>query len=148
MLSAPLPIERERDGRAKLSKTTFALMLGAKMPELPTGKRWYGDSDLVDGKWRYVPGLLEVYDSRSGIEPHTDDSYEIVGFFVAVGASGKRGAPRLSGPLDIALIEMDARYADACKRARAAWEMFAAFCADHNVMLPEPRMYLVQTDVA
>ena len=131
-----------------MGTTTFAMMLGAKMPELPTGKRWYGDSELVDGKWKFVPGLLGVYDSNGGIEPHTDDGYEIVGFFVAVGASGKRGAPRLCGPIDLNQFEMDARYADACKRARAAWETFAAFCAEHDVMLPEPRMYLVQTDVA
>jgi hypothetical protein len=123
-------------------------MLGAPLPKPPKGKTWWGDSELVGAKWVHEDGLFEVYKPGRGAEPKTDENSKIVGFFVAVGASGKRGIPYLEGPIDLALAKSDQRYHDAYMRACAAWEKFAAFCQEHEVTLEAPRLWLVETEVA
>lgn len=127
-----------------MGQMTCGIMLGCRLPKAPKGKAWWGESEEVDGKWVYREGLLEMCDP----EPDTDENSAVIGFFVAVGASGKRGAPSLTGPIDLAAVGTDKRYAKAIKRALTQWAKAVAFLAGHGVALDEPRLWLVETEVA
>lgn len=131
-----------------MGQTTFAVMLGCEMPEAPEGKTWYGDSHEVKGKYVYQKGLFDLYKPGRSMKPETDDGGGIVGFFIAVGASGADGCADLEGPIDLASIEAVKEYANPIKKAREAWVKFAAFCAEQGAPLTDPRFWLVETEVA
>jgi hypothetical protein len=131
-----------------MGQMTFALMLGTPLPKAPKGKTWWGDSEEVGGKWVYRAGLLELHEAGRGQRPRTDENSEIVGFFVAAGASGMDGLPRLEGPIGLASAKRMKRYAASYKKAAAAWVSFARFCSAQGVRLGRPSLYLVETEVA
>lgn len=97
------------------------------------------------GEWVYEDGLLDKYGTP---RVRRDEDGKVIGFSVAVGASGERGVPYLSGPIDLANFTTDKRYAKALERARERWEHFAAFCAVEGVAFPEPILWLVELEVA
>jgi hypothetical protein len=132
-----------------MGQMTFALMLGCKMPKEPRGKRWWGDSEQVNGEWVYQDGLLEMYKPPRGKrEPKTDENNEVLGIYVAVGASGADGCPDLEGPINVADVMSHKRYAKSIQKAWDSWRPFAAFCKEQGVTLPDPHVWLVEVEVA
>jgi hypothetical protein len=103
-----------------------------------------GDGGLYD--------LLDKYKAGRGPRPdhpHGDTkNYDVIGFWVAVGASGKDGVPdldtgfQLDGFLDVP------EYREAHQRARAAWATFRPWAAKRGFVFGTPRLWLVQTEVA
>ena len=130
-----------------MGQMTHAVMLGAPMVKPPKGKTWWGDSKEVGGEYVYEDGLLDMFKSGRGPKPETDENANVIGFFVACGASGKSGVPDLKGPIDLARFEKAKPYAKAIAKARKAWERFAVFCQKQGVKLEKPRFFLVETEV-
>lgn len=132
-----------------MGQMAYALMIGAPMPKAPKGKTWHGDSKKVGEEWVYEAGILDVYKPMRGSRsPDTDEGMHTVGFFVSVGGGGESGLPYLEGPIDVALVEQSRRYKRSCARARKAWAHFSTFCATQGIVMPEARLYLVQTETA
>jgi len=129
---------------------------------------WYGvkmapPAELGDDGW-YT--LIEAYERRphaSGTVPAypygTD--FDGIGFWCAVGASGRRGVPELGAfPIDD-FGGASPEYEAALNRAKEEWTRFATWCAEPHkggrgerawstpaVQLGEPRLWLVETEVA
>jgi hypothetical protein len=123
-----------------MGQMTYAVMLGVK--KAPPAKLKEGWHSLVEGYSRE-----NSKDGPTPDTPHGDGDHEILGFFVAVGASGHDFAPDLVNfPLkDFGKQEDYKGYLAACRRS---WKRFAAWCeSNHKITLGEPILYLVQTEV-
>ena len=131
-----------------MGQMTFAIILGAKMPKAPKGKRWWGDSKKVGEEYVYQDGILDLWEAKSKTRARTDENANVIGFSVAVGASGEDGAPYLEGPIDLAMFTTNRLYLSAKKKARKTWDRFAAFCLSEGVTMPEPAFWLVEFEVA
>ena len=133
-----------------MGQMTYAVMYGCRLPEAPEGTTWWGgDSVEIEGKWVYDDGLLESFEPEPGGQtPNTDEESNVVGFFVAAGASGRKGVPDLEGPIDLSNFAGDERYGAAIEGARTSWGFFAAFCSQQGVALGEPHLWLVEAEVA
>lgn len=96
--------------------------------------------NLRGGHWRaercYVP-VLE-YDA------------DLLGFWCAVGASGKEGLPSLQEPfaLSTKAFREHPTYAKAYRKARRRWRRFARWAATQGVSLPKATLYLARVEVA
>ncbi len=121
-----------------MGQMTMAVMLGVDAGEAP--------ESLEEGWYTLVAGY-----KAKGIKP--DSSYDdrtkrdMVGFWIACGASGKDGVPDLVGfALDGFLdVPMYAKQHDA---ALKAWEKFAAWVAKRGHKFGVPKLWLVETEVA
>lgn len=138
-----------------MGQMTYAVMFGveAKPPKHLGDERWY---ELCE-RYGRRPGAKGLVLARAS----GDSDFEGIGFWCAVGASGKRGIPDLAGfPLDDPGGASKV-HAKAIDNAKAAWMEFALWCsAPHEggegewawkmpaIELPAPRLYLVQTEVA
>lgn len=121
-----------------MGQMTYGLMYGCKQKPLESWE---------DG-WYEVIGTKDGYNPRKGPRLAAPEAPDIIGFWVAVGASGKRGVPILD---DVATddIRRHPEIGPAYGAAVAAWAPFAAWMMKkHLVTLPEPRLWLVQTEVA
>ncbi len=142
-----------------MGQTTFALMYGIERPSDVDFFGEGGDSGLW-GEWRTAcADRINAYEAkhphRSYEDPWGDDVYvparpyestlDLVGFYVAVGASGEAGVPDLKG---CALGNVRAAYPEAYKAARRRWRRFAKWAAAKGIALPKARMYLTETEVA
>lgn len=78
-----------------------------------------------------------------------DGDVELLGFWIAAGASGKSGLPRLETPTPNAK-RLCARepYATAYRNAVERWGRFAAWAATQGVKLPRAKLWVTQTEVA
>jgi hypothetical protein len=138
---------------------TYALLYGVEHPEGADLFGEDGDEGLI-GKWedacadridrfetKHPQGSWRDPDGRDVYVP--DSPYEstipLIGFYVAVGASGKAGVPGLEG---FALTGAKAKYADAYKAARRRWRRFTKWCATQGIIMPKARLYLTETEVA
>jgi hypothetical protein len=89
-----------------------------------------------DGTARYVPD-------------HEYDGGDLVGFWIAAGASGKDGLPRLRTlVVSKEAIRTTEPYARAYRNARRRWRRFAKWAAAQGVTLPKPRLWVTETEVA
>lgn len=111
-----------------MGQITFGLMYGTR------------DADIDD-----LEDFLAEFEES---EPEYDESYEVLGYLIAAGASGRRGLPDLEGPIDPANVDADERYVDAIKTARSEFAKFEAFALSKGVKLDNPRLYLVEIEVA
>lgn len=124
-----------------MGQMTMAVMLAVDAGEPP--------ESLGDDGW-YC--LLEKYNPGDGPTPAQpygdDDDKYLIGFWIAVGASGEDGCPDLSAsvPLDDFLGVPE--YKKSHGRAKKAWKKFAAWAASQGHTFSEPRVWLVQTEVA
>lgn len=138
-----------------MGQMTYAVILGveAKPPRHLGDERW----------WE----LCGRYNNRRGakglklITPSGDSDFDGIGFWCAVGASGESGIPDLAGfPLDEPGRASKA-HAKAIQNARAAWSDFITWCSTPHeggkgewawkmpaMKFPEPRLFLVETEVA
>ncbi len=105
--------------------------------------------DTLEEGWY---SLIDKYNHGVGPQPdtpHGDGNHDIIGFWVAVGASGEDGVPDLDEdfPLDGLLTVL--KYNQAYRRAVKAWAKFAAWAEKkRGIKLDSPRLWLAQTEVA
>lgn len=130
-----------------MGQMTSAIMLGVDAGEAP---KKYEDEGWFE--------LLYAYEKAakikpfSGVGPDTPggdtDRPDLIGFWVAVGSSGKEGCPGLdrSFPLDGFLTVPEYRKAHASAQKR--WAKFAAWAKEQGHDFGEPRLWLVRTEVA
>lgn len=143
-----------------MGQMTYAVLYGVKMkaPKHLGEDRWYA--------------LIERYKQRKGAKglepahPCGDDDFDGIGFWCAVGASGEDGVPDLAGfPLDD-FAGASKAHKRSLDKAKEAWAEFATWCSKEQsgtyargtkweqawtqppIAFPEPRLYLVQTEVA
>ena len=141
-----------------MGQQTFAILYGIEQPEGVDLFGEDGDDGLV-GEWEKACGArIRRYEERHprtswqmprGSDVYVPDSpYEshvgLLGFYVAVGASGKAGIPALEG---CALADVRTEYADSYKAARRRWGRFAKWCRAEGIVLPKARLYLTETEV-
>jgi hypothetical protein len=124
-----------------MGQMTMAVMLAVDAGDAPEGlgeEGWYE--------------LLSEYKVGKGPKPDCPcgdtDNWNLIGFWIAVGASGEDGCPGLdkSFPIDGFLAVPE--YKKAHERAAKAWEKFSAWAATKGHKFGEPRIWLVQTEVA
>jgi hypothetical protein len=89
------------------------------------------NSDYWFTKRQIIPE--RVYESSSGF----------IGFFLAVGASGQDGVPYLK---EFRLDDVRDKYLTTVVETR--WSAFAAWCSNKGIQLPDPSIWLVETEVA
>lgn len=97
--------------------------------------------------------LIEQYDAGPWPPPDTpcacgDGDHDFLGFWIAVGASGEDGYPGLDEPFALDGFANVKTYKPALTRARKGWSRFAKWCVTRGILLPEPQLYLVMTEVA
>jgi hypothetical protein len=143
-----------------MGQMTQAVLFGVRM-RAPEG---LGD----EGWWSLVERYVQR-DNADGMRPDKpsgDATFDGVGFWCAVGASGEDGVPDM--PDWFALDEgadgfaaAGPEYEEALRKAREAWVRFSTWCSEQRsggkgkrawttpaVSFPEPRLYLVSTEVA
>lgn len=131
-----------------MGQQTFAIILGAKMPKAPRGKRWWGDYKKVGEEYVYQDGILDLWDEKNTTRARTDEDCKVIGFPVAMGKAAEDGAADLEGPIALASFAEDRRYKGARTKARKTWDRFAALCLSEGVAMPEPAFWLVEIEVA
>jgi hypothetical protein len=138
-----------------MGQMTYAVLLGVEMkaPKHLGYEHWW---ELC---WRY--GGRKGAKGPEAVTPSGDSKFNGIGFWCAVGASGERGIPDLEGfPLDEP-GRVSKAHAKAIDNARAAWVDFTHWCSipqeggegewawkQPPIKFPEPRLFLVQTEVA
>ena len=147
-----------------MGQVTQAIMFGVQRPEGlylfdddaddgGIGQRWEGEcgpqikaaSDALEQQhpnapWEWRADHLFV--------PGADESFAVIGLWVAVGASGRPGVPSLDGAVALDAIDVTEPYASALRLARERWEAFAAWAATQGLALPAAKLWLVETEVA
>lgn len=137
-----------------MGQNTYALMFGVEDgPEVD----WAGEE--IIGEWGKVcADKIKAWEKRhphkSWRDPYGRDVYvpattyeadpPLVGFYIAVGASGKAGIPNLEG---CAIGDVKAHYADAYKAARRRWRRFAKWATAKGIALPKARIFLTEAEI-
>lgn len=120
-----------------MGQMTFALLFGAEQPE---GVDFWDESCAVElDKWR-----KKCRSDAAVPESPYQSTIQLLGFYVAAGASGRDGVPYLEG---FAVDEVGTLYAKEIAAARERWERFAAWCKTKGHDLPAGKLYLTETEV-
>jgi hypothetical protein len=132
--------------KTKILKIKFAID-AQECKENNMGQMTYG---LIFG----IPNYTEVenldseiiWDEYEKIDDSIGVNYDsnFLGFYVAVGASGKDGVPYLEG----FRITDPLAYAEQIKEASDKWWKFAAWCKKKDIILPTPELWLIECEVA
>lgn len=107
----------------------------------------------VEGACALYPGVMP-YEFESGCDRFVPDmEYDggepLMGFWIAAGASGKNGIPRLRAlVVDAKKLSTEEPYAKAYRKAVERWDRFAAWAKSRGVKLPKARLWVTQTEVA
>jgi hypothetical protein len=144
-----------------MGQSTYALMFGVLEEDIPEGVDLWGETgdDGFIGQWETacandIAEYGRTHPWKSWNDPHGQDIYvpahpyeglDIIGFYVAVGASGKAGIPMLEG---CALSDVATVYKDAYAAAKERWQRFYDWAASQGVVLPDARLFLTKTEVA
>jgi hypothetical protein len=116
--------EWEKQCREKIA--AFDKQQRAENPKVLTWK-------LPRGSYEFVP-----------ISPYKAEP-PLLGFYVAVGGSGKDGLPFLTGfPLD----DVGSVFGKEIAAAKERWDRFAAWAKEKGVDLPEAQLYFSETETA
>lgn len=130
-----------------MGQMTSAIMLGVDAGEAP---ETYEDEGWDELFYKYEKAAkIKPFSGVGPAKPSGDtDNYNVLGFWVAVGASGKQGCPSLcrSFPLDGFLAVPEYRKAHASAQKR--WAKFAAWAKTQGHDFGEPCLWLVMTEVA
>mgnify|MGYP000853175546 CR=1 FL=1 len=152
-----------------MGQMTYGVLLGCKMPE---GVTLYDDEydtpmekrGLIN-RWQdacadNIAALKEKLEARGArgmfwrakgcYVPDLEYDSGLLGFWCAVGASGKEGVPFLEEAfaLSAKAFREHAVYGKAYRKARRRWRRFARWAATQGVTLPKARLYLTMTEVA
>jgi hypothetical protein len=138
-----------------MGQMTYAVLFGVKMmaPKHLGDERWWELRSRYEAR-RGAKGLVPAV-------PHGDTTFDGIGFWCAVGASGEDGVPDLAGfPLDEPGA-VSKEHAKAIESAKKAWAEFAVWCETSHeggkgewawkmppIAFPAPRLFLVETEVA
>lgn len=122
-----------------MGQWTHAVMLAVAPGKAP---------ELLEEGWSE---FLDAYKAGRGPRPdhhYGEDDLELLGFWVAVGGSGKDGCPDLTlgFPLDGFLSVPE--YKESYDRAMKAWKRFNTWAAKKGHQFGEPKLWLVQTEVS
>ena len=148
-----------------MGQWTTGLLYGC---EKPSGVDWYGEEEDSPPDYRGVSracaeafadeiaalsksGKLKNYEraeKRFVPDWETCGDADLLGFWVAAGASGKPGCPSLNRAVPVAEIRTCKAYRVAYKNARVRWRRFAKWAASQGIVLPKARLYLTETEVA
>jgi hypothetical protein len=81
--------------------------------------------------------------------PDWDGDANLLGFWVAAGASGKDGCPSLGKAVPLAKFGEFAPYLKAVERAQKRWTEFERWAQEQqDVDFPKAQLYLTETEVA
>ena len=142
-----------------MGQMTYAIMYGVEEDD---SERWCGDDGdggVVGAFKAQCKPMIDAAATKRGMSPwnvehwyipdhtHGDTDLPVYGFWIAVGASGKRGVPDLCS-VAINAMAVHANYPASYVKARRRWRRFARFCASRGFELPKARLWLVQTEVA
>lgn len=146
-----------------MGQMTIGIMFGIKLPQ---GWHWeFGancnvddDSDGIAEKcYEAFESQIQAATSEPGesvVEqfiPDVDYESNLIGFWVAAGASGKPGCPDLveGGAIPLRDLDQMPPYDRAITVAQERWARFAKWAEkSENVGLPEPRLWILNTEVA
>lgn len=147
-----------------MGQMTVGIMLGIEVPE---GLRLRGDTrdesteeDGILENWEEECELrMRALAAKIGCESwevghrfipreETVGDRTLLGFWVAVGAEGERGVPRLGGAMPLDPMVVRERYAKSHKRAVRRWQRFAKWLRGRFVSLPAARLWIAETEVA
>jgi hypothetical protein len=103
---------------------------------------------LGDDGWYALTDEHEPESGPTASGVHDEDGNEFLGFWVAVGASGKRDVPSLEASFRLDDIGGTDAYAESLAAAKAAWPAFVKWAETHAVKLREPALWMVETEVA
>ena len=109
-------------------------------------------SEYTDAKAKAINTLAKKcgpWAAESQVVPSWESESEpaFVGFFFAAGASGKDEVPYLEG-FRLSNLATDKRYRKAMRLAAKRWATLADWCSGKGITLPEPELWLIQTEVA
>jgi len=99
------------------------------------------DWDNVSGSG---PSVLKTY---QGPCPTWEwgEEFCLIGFWVAVGGSGRVGLPYLTS---FALAQPYELYGDQLDVVKERWGLFTTWCAEQGHVLSEPELFLMETETA
>jgi hypothetical protein len=117
-----------------MGQMTFGVLYGvlAEPPE-----------QFEDGWYEVVKKYAETGNSKPS-EPSPDG----IGYWVAVGASGKDGVPYLEDPFPLTDIASVPEYREAAAKAALDWQKFAVWAKGKGIALDEPKLWLVEVEVS
>jgi hypothetical protein len=105
-----------------MAQMTYGILFGIVSP----------DSDLFR-KWERIKGLAN------------ERPYPYIGFWVAVGASGKDHAPYLD---DVCVDSISKKYKNSFNDAKKHWKVFVEWATKKGVKVPPAKLWLIETEVA
>lgn len=142
-----------------MGQSTYGIMYGVRRP---AGIDMYGEDGYggIVGQWRdHCAAEIEAYDRehprKSWRDPEGEDLWipqdpyeglDIVGFYVAVGASGKPGIPDLGS--GFAFGEVADAIPEGHKQAVMRWQRFADWAATMGIVFDPAQLFLTACEVA
>lgn len=119
-----------------MGQMTFGVLYGVQAN--PPAEAHDGWNDLMDEYPEEAPDSEWPYDGEC-----------FIGYWVAAGASGKDGVPHLAQvPFALADFATTAPYEAACKDAAEKWLVFAEWAKAQGYVFDQPRLLLLETEVA
>lgn len=154
-----------------MGQMTVGIMLGVESPENIRDADWskpYNQHTKLLDRWerecavridalrtklraKVAEGRMHSWDAHAEERYIPDVTHDgerdLLGFWIAVGASGKGGIPTL-GTVALGAVRTTEPYAKAYQRARRRWWRFARWARTQGVTLPKPRLWIAETEVA
>lgn len=131
-----------------MGQGTHGLLYGARVPE---GVEFSAGAPSLIDRWM-LARKGDTLGYEQGIVDHCECDYgdgeNLVGVYIAVGASSIRGVPDLDTTVRVDRVDEEAAYADRLAWARAEWAAFTEWCANEGVDLDAPGLWLVGLEVA
>ncbi len=123
-----------------MGRMTHAVILGVDASRYAKSLGEDGWSTILD---KYKAGRGPRPDHPGG----DTKNYDVIGFWVAVGASGEEGCPDLDEGFPLERFLDVPKYRKAHDRARKAWEKFKPWAETKGFDFGEPRLWFVTTEV-
>lgn len=96
---------------------------------------------------RREPRDVRPRDEFVPVNPRLGDGAELLGFWVALGGSGRPGVPAPERTVAFDEVATTEPYAMAYALALGRWRRFDRWCDSRGVQLPPPRLWLTETEV-
>lgn len=145
-----------------MGQMTTGIMLGIEVPKglvlCAEDREDESDEDGVLENWaEECAPRVEALAAKLGCAPwqvehryvpdtECDGGRYLVGFWVAVGASGREGVPSLEGAFPIDGVRQ--RFPKAHARAVRRWQRFARWLRGRGFITPDAQLWLTTTEVA